>query len=124
LAQVRDIFVFCVFTGLAFSDVKQRRPEHIATDINGAKWIRKARQKMKNMCNILLLEIPLQIIERYRNHPYCAAHEVLLPVLCNQKMNAYLKELADICGIKKQITTHTTRHGTLSAPRPSRTAFR
>lgn len=110
LAQVRDIFIFCAMTGLAFSDVKQLKPEHIAIDINGKKWIRKARQKTKNMCNIPLREIPLEIIDKYKEHPYCQTHGVLLPVLCNQKMNAYLKELTDICGIKKQISTHTARH--------------
>jgi len=110
LAQVRDVFIFCCMTGLAFSDVKQLKPEHISMDINGAKWIRKARQKTGNMCNIPLMEIPLQIIERYKLHPWCLAHGVLLPVLCNQKMNAYLKELADICGINKQVSTHVARH--------------
>lgn len=110
LEQVRDVFAFCCYTGLAFSDVKQLTSEHIATDINGNKWIRKPRQKTKNMCNIPLMEIPLRIMKKYEDHPYCIAKGVLLPVLCNQKMNAYLKELADICGIKKQLTTHTARH--------------
>jgi integrase len=110
LAQVRDVFIFCALSGLSFSDVKQLRPEHIATDIHGNKWIRKARQKTKNMCNIPLMEIPLQIIKRYRDHPYCVAHDVLLPVLSNQKYNSYLKELADICGIKKAISSHSARH--------------
>jgi site-specific recombinase XerD len=110
LEVVRDIFVFCSLSGLAFSDVKQLRTEHIATDAHGNKWIRKARQKTGNMCNIPLMEIPLQIIEKYRSHPYCVAHGVLLPVSSNQKYNSYLKELADISGIKKQISSHTARH--------------
>lgn len=110
MEQVRDVFAFCCFSGLAFSDVKQLTPEHIATDVNGAKWIRKPRQKTKNMCNIPLMEIPLKILEKYKDHPYCVSKGVLLPVLCNQKMNAYLKELADICGIKKQLSTHVARH--------------
>ncbi len=110
LEQVRDVFVFCSLSGLAFSDVKQLRAEHIATDAHGNKWIRKARQKTKNMCNIPLMEIPLQIIEKYREHPYCVAHGVLLPVSSNQKYNSYLKELVDICGIKKNISSHSARH--------------
>ncbi len=110
LEQVRDIFMFCSLSGLSFSDVKQLRPEHIATDTHGNKWIRKARQKTRNMCNIPLMEIPLQIIEKYRDYPYCVAHGVLLPVLSNQKYNSYLKELADICGIKKKISSHVARH--------------
>lgn len=110
LGQVRDIFAFCSFTGLAFSDVKQLTSNHIYMDINGAKWIRKPRQKTKNMCNIPLMDVPLQILKKYKNHPECIAKGVLLPVPSNQKMNAYLKELADICGIKKQLTTHVARH--------------
>lgn len=110
LAMVRDTFIFCCFTGLAFSDVKGLKREHLAMDNNGALWIRKRRQKTNNMCNIPLLDIPKQILERYRNHPNCIKNDTLLPVPCNQKMNAYLKEIADICGIEKELTTHTGRH--------------
>lgn len=110
LAQTRDIFIFCCFTGLAFSDIKQLAPEHLVTDVQGRRWIRKPRKKTGNMCNIPLLKIPEQILERYRTDPECVAHNVLLPVASNQKMNAYLKELSDICGIRKQLTTHCARH--------------
>ena len=110
LSQVRDIFVFCCFTGLAFSDIHGLRKEHIVEDSNGVRWIRKGRQKTKIMCNIPLMEIPLKILEKYSTNEYCKKHGVLFPVLCNQKMNAYLKELADICGIKKTLTTHEARH--------------
>ena len=110
LAQIRDIFAFCCLTGLAFSDVKQLRTEHIATDINGMQWIRKTRQKTGNMCNIPLLDAAQEILARYHNNPYCQAHDVLLPVCSNQKMNSYLKELADICGIRKHLSTHIARH--------------
>ena len=110
MAQVRDIFAFCCFTGLAFSDVKQLQQSDIVEDSNGVKWIRKERQKTKIICNIPLREIPLQILKKYENNPQCVIKGVLLPVLCNQKMNAYLKELGDICGINKTITTHTARH--------------
>ncbi len=60
----------------------------------------------KIMCNIPLMEIPLKILEKYSTNEYCKKHGCFFPVLCNQKMNAYLKELADICGIKKTLTTH------------------
>lgn len=110
LAVVRDTFIFCCFTGLAFSDVKGLKQEHLATDNNGALWIRKSRQKTNNMCNIPLLDIPKQILEKYKNHPNCIKNGTLLPVPCNQKMNAYLKEIADICGIEKELRTHTGRH--------------
>ena len=110
LALTRDIFIFCCFTGLAFSDIKQLAPEHIVTDMQGHRWIRKPRRKTGNMCNIPLLKIPERILQRYRTDPECLAHNVLLPVTSNQKMNVYLKELADICGIRKNLSTHCARH--------------
>lgn len=110
LALTRDIFIFCCFTGLAFSDIKELAPEHLATDMQGHRWIRKPRRKTGNMCNIPLLKIPEEILKRYRTDSECLAHNVLLPVTSNQKMNVYLKELADICGIRKNLSTHCARH--------------
>ena len=110
LTLVRDVFIFAAFTGLAFIDVQQLAPEHIVRDNNGNLWIRKPRQKTKNMCNIPLLDIPQEILRKYADHPPCRKKGVLLPVPCNQKMNSYLKEIADICMIRKNLTTHTARH--------------
>lgn len=62
------------------------------------------------MCNVPLLDVPLGIIEKYKDHPLCQKRGILLPVLSNQKMNSYLKEIADCCGIKKKLSTHTGRH--------------
>lgn len=110
LTLVRDVFIFAAFTGLAFIDVQQLAPEHIVRDNNGNLWIRKPRQKTKNMCNIPLLDIPQEILRKYANPPTCRKKGVLLPVPCNQKMNSYLKEIADICMIRKNLTTHCARH--------------
>lgn len=110
ITVVRDVFIFAAFTGLAFIDVQQLAPEHIVEDQNGNKWIRKPRQKTKNMCNIPLLDIPMEILRKYANHPACQKKKVLLPVPCNQKMNSYLKEIADLCMINKTLTTHAARH--------------
>ncbi|MFR9651902.1 MAG: site-specific integrase [Rikenellaceae bacterium] len=110
LEQVRDVFVFCSMTGLAFSDVKQLKEEHISIDNNGAMWIRKRRQKTNNMCNIPLLDIAQQILEKYKDHS-ARKNGALLVVPSNQKFNAYLKEVADLCGIKKLISSHTASHG-------------
>ncbi len=110
ITLVRDVFIFAAFTGLAFIDVQQLSPEHLVQDQNGHYWIRKARKKTNNMCNIPLLDIPLAILKKYEDHPICAKRGVLLPVPCNQKMNSYLKEIADLCGIKKRMSTHTARH--------------
>lgn len=110
LDLVRDVFLFQCWTGLAFIDVSELTEEHIVPDNEGNLWIRKARQKTKVMCNIPLLDIPLQILEKYKEHPLCQKKGVLLPVMSNQKVNSYLKEIADFCGIKKQISSHTGRH--------------
>ena len=110
LEQVRDIFVFCCFTALAFIDVQQLSREHLIKDNNGALWIRKARQKTNQMCNIPVLSIPQRILRKYEDNAECIKKGVLLPVISNQRMNAYLKEIADLCGITKRLTTHVARH--------------
>ena len=110
LELVRDVFIFCTFTGLAFVDVSQLKPEHIVEDSKGKLWIRKHRQKTKNICNIPLLEIPKIILDKYENHPISQKKGLCLPVMANQKMNSYLKEIADLCGIEKSISTHLARH--------------
>ena len=92
------------------TDVQQLKAEHLVADTHDKIWIRKARQKTKNMCNIPLLDEAQKIIDRYREHPYCQTHGMLLPVCSNQKMNSYLKELADICGIRKNLSTHCATH--------------
>lgn len=110
IALVRDVFVFCCFTGLAFIDVRNLKKEHIVLDSDGTYWVRKTREKTENMCDIPLLDLPLEIIRRYENHKMCKTKGILLPVMCNQKMNSYLKEIADFCGIDKEISTHSARH--------------
>ena len=109
LRLVRDVYIFACFTGLAFIDVKNLKRSHIE-NIDGALWIKKRRQKTKNWSHIPLLEPAIDIINKYENHPTCRDTDFLLPVMTNQKMNAYLKEIADICGIKKNLSTHTARH--------------
>jgi site-specific recombinase XerD len=110
LQSVRDIFIFCCFTGLAFIDVKQLKRSEVCIGIDGQLWILKNRQKSAVPSRIPLLPISLQILEKYQDNKVCIANDVLLPVLTNQKYNAYLKELADICNIEKNLTSHTARH--------------
>ncbi len=108
--QVRDVFVFCCFTGMAYADVNELAQEHIFTDGQGALWIKKRRKKTKVQFNVPILPPAKTIIDRYSNAPECVAKGVLLPVISNQKMNVYLKEIADVCGIEKLLTTHVARH--------------
>lgn len=110
LELVRDIFIFSCFTGLAYVDVQQLSRNHLSLGIDGDKWIFKNRQKTDTSSKIPLLPIALEIINKYENHPACANENRLLPILSNQKMNAYLKEIADVCGINKELTFHIARH--------------
>lgn len=110
IAQVRDVFVFCCFTGLAFIDVKTLTAKDLVQGVDGKLWIRKQRNKSKQWAHIPLLPDARLIIDQYRSNPQCQRKGVLLPVITNQKMNAYLKEIADLCGIQKNLTTHCARH--------------
>lgn len=110
LELVRDIFIFCCFTGLAYVDVKGLRQDHIGIGIDGQKWIFKNRQKTDTKSKIPLLPIPEELIKKYATHPKCLNEDCVLPVLSNQKMNGYLKEIGDLCEISKEITFHMARH--------------
>src|ERR1035437_102231 len=110
LRRVKDIFLFCCFTGLAFTDVKNLTRENITIGINNQRWLRTKRKKTGNPSEIPLLDVPIAIIKKYENNPICLLEQKLLPVGSNQKLNAYLKEIADLCDIKKNLSTHTARH--------------
>jgi len=110
LALVRDIFIFSCFTGLAYVDVKNLTKNHISIGIDGEKWIFTHRQKTKTASKIPILPITQMLIDRYEDHPQCDNLDRLLPILSNQKMNAYLKEIAAICQINKELTFHIARH--------------
>lgn len=106
LEFVRDIFIFSCFTGLAYIDVAQLTKENIK-ELDGRLWIMTSRQKTNVPSNVLLLEVPLQIIHKYEG---VDPKGRLLPILTNQRMNSYLKEIADLCGIDKNLTFHVARH--------------
>jgi site-specific recombinase XerD len=110
LNQVRDIFLFSCYTGLAYVDVKKLKHSEIEKGIDGKLWIYTHRQKTDSLSRIPLLPTALSIIQKYEDHPQCIADDLLLPVISNQKMNAYLKEIADVCGIDKLLTFHIARH--------------
>jgi site-specific recombinase XerD len=110
LNRVRDIFVFCCYTGLAYADVEKLTPDHIRQGIDGQKWIFTERTKTRTTSNIPLLAPALALIEKYKDHPQSVNRGRVFPVLTNQKMNAYLKEIADLCGFQQELTTHLARH--------------
>jgi len=106
LKVVKDVYFFCCFTGLAFIDVKNLRHSDLEIRDN-RQWIRKRRQKTRNWCHIPLLPPAVRLMEKYKNHPACQRQGNVLPVPSNKKMNAYLKEIADLTGINKKLSTHT-----------------
>ena len=110
LDVVRDVFVFSCYTGLAYVDVAKLTSDHITTGIDGDKWLYTYREKTDEKSNIPLLPKALEIIEKYKDHPESFVKSKLLPISSNQKTNAYLKEIATICGIKKNLTFHLARH--------------
>ena len=110
LDQVRDVFVFCCYTGLSYVDVEKLTPKDISRGMDGEYWIFTERTKTGNSSNIPLLPKALEIVAKYQDEPENVHSGKLLPVISNQKLNAYLKELATLCGIDKNITFHMARH--------------
>ncbi len=110
LNQVRDIFLFSCFTGLAYIDAKRLKRTDVCIGIDNEKWIITRRKKTGSPTRIPLLPTVLNIMEHYKTHPKCEFEGSLLPVPSNTKLNAYLKEIADICGIHKHLTFHIARH--------------
>ncbi len=108
LSQVRDVFIFSCYTGLAYVDVAKLKEDDIVIGMDGRRWIKVKRTKTKTLSSIPLLPMAEQIISKYATLP---KHEnKLLPVYSNQKTNGYLKEIGDLTGITKKLTFHMARH--------------
>lgn len=107
---VKDIFLFSCYTGLAYADVKKLSKGEIERTPDGMWWIKTRRAKTDQKSQIPLLEVPKMIIDKYSNMDEMMAEDKLLPVMSNQKLNAYLKEIADMCHIEKNLTFHVARH--------------
>lgn len=110
LEQVRDVFVFCCYTGLSYADIKKLKRSEVRMGDDGKLWIFTTREKNENSSNIPLLSTPQRLMEKYEEHYQCEVYNMVMPVLSNQKMNSYLKEIADLCGIQKILTFHIARH--------------
>lgn len=110
LMRVRDLFVFCCFTGLSFIDVKQLKRSEVGFSVNGELRIYKNRQKTGTPAVIPLLPIVKKILVKYEKDEDCILKDMLLPVLSNQKYNSYLKELADSCNIDKALSSKMARN--------------
>lgn len=110
LNLIKDLFIFTCYTGLAFIDLKSLKVNNIGIGIDGGEWIFTERKKTGNQCLVPLLPPAKAIIEKYKQHDKVLGSGYILPVPSNQKFNAYLKEIGDICGIRKTLTVHIGRH--------------
>lgn len=111
LNTIRDIFIFCCYTGLAYAEVESLAPENITTGMDGDLWLNIHRKKTNKDYQVPLLPKPLDILEKYKNHPICLKRNSCLPVPSNVKYNAYLKEVGDMAGIPndKPLVSHLAR---------------
>jgi integrase len=103
LSQVRDLFVFCSYTGLAYAEMSNLKKEHLVIGFDNNVWIKMYRKKTKSLINVPLLNKAKLIIEKYEKE------DNVLPKISNQKFNSYLKEIADIIGVDKRLTHHVAR---------------
>ncbi|RAJ76692.1 phage integrase family protein [Chitinophaga dinghuensis] len=110
LQETKDAYLFMALTGYAYKDALLLTRDNIVKFFDGEDWIVKNREKTWCRENVPLLPIAKEILKKYENHPYCIANNVLLPINSNQRFNGYLKEVADLCSIDKNLTTHTARH--------------
>ncbi|QJD96153.1 site-specific integrase [Mucilaginibacter robiniae] len=110
LQVVQDLFIFSCYTGLAYIDVFNLTPDNLVNISENKIWIMTSRQKTNEPVKIPLLPKALAIIQKYKGHPQALAQGKVLPTLSNQKLNSYLKEIADTCGITKPLTFHIARH--------------
>ena len=103
LEDVKNMFIFCCYTGLAYAEMSALKSKHITLGFDGLKWISMERRKTGRVINIPLLPKALEILKLYENEDF------LLPVISNQRFNSYLKEIASIIGIEKRLTHHIAR---------------
>ncbi len=106
---IRDIFVFCIYSGMAYAEVERLSRDDLTTGPDGQTWMNIIRKKTGKPYQVPVLPVAGEIIEKYIDHPLCRKKNRLLPVPSNVKYNAYLKEIASIAGIKKHLTTHLAR---------------
>ncbi|WP_229206177.1 site-specific integrase [Dyadobacter fermentans] len=117
LAEVRDAFIFQCFTGFAYQDIYGLTRDSITlVGTKRERWLVRKRGKTQVGEMVPILPIVEELIEKYKDHPYCLAHDKLIPVNSNFRYNTYLKELADLCDIRditgniKRLDTHDARH--------------
>jgi PAS domain S-box-containing protein len=109
LIESLDSFIFQIFTGLSYQEVKSLRNSHIK-NIDGRSWIIIKRKKTGNEQKLILLPDAHNIIEKYKNNQYCQQTNQVIPVKSNQKYNESLKIIQSMAGIETKLTSHLGRH--------------
>ncbi|WP_166965416.1 site-specific integrase, partial [Yeosuana marina] len=110
LQLIKDLFIFSCYTGLSYGDVMNLTIDNLCKGIDGKQWIYTQREKTSIPVKIPLLLKALNIIKKYERHPNTIHKQTLFPTISNQKLNSYLKEIADVCRIQKNLTFHIARH--------------
>jgi len=110
LQLIKGLFIFSCYTGLSYGDVMSLTNDNICIGIDRKQWINSHRPKTSIPIRIPLLSKALEIVAKYKEHPNAINKERLFPTISNQKLNSYLKEIADVCEIKKNLTFHIARH--------------
>lgn len=110
IQYAKDLFVFSCYTGMAYIDVMQLTPQNTVMGMDGNYWIKTTREKTDTTVSVPILPKAAAIIEKYKGSPRAIAKGTLFPVISNQKLNSYLKEVADLCGISRHLTFHLARH--------------
>lgn len=110
LERVCDLFLFGCYTGISYVDIKNLKSKHILEGMDGNNWIITHRQKTKTKVKVPLLDKAKLLLKKYENHPMAVISETLFPIISNEKINLYLKEIAIAVGIKKNLTFHMARH--------------
>ncbi len=110
LQLVKDLFIFSCYTGLSYIDVINLIEDNINFGIDGELWIIKKREKTNKLLRIPILPKAKILIDKYKVHPKSEINRTIFPKISNQKLNSYLKEIADLCDITKNLTFHLARH--------------
>jgi site-specific recombinase XerD len=110
LHRVKDLFIYCCYTGLAYIDVTELKPANIITNVDGTKWIKTSRAKTETSVQVPLLRPALLILEKYMQQTEAQMRNTVFPWISNQEINRSLKIIAEVCGIKKHLTFHLARH--------------
>jgi Site-specific recombinase XerD len=110
LQYVKDLFIFSCYTGLAYIDVMKLTPDDIQLGIDKQIWLFTKREKTDNPVRIPLLPIAIEIVNKYKEDIKSIVHGRVFPPISNQRLNSYLKEISDLCEIKKNLTFHLARH--------------